>query len=75
LFKDNGIGMDRSTVTRIYDKFFQGERSHTGEGNGLGLSLVNRIVELCEGSIDVSSELGKGSEFIIKLPLSKEIWL
>jgi len=67
--KDNGVGMDRSTVTHIYDKFYQGDRSHAGEGNGLGLSLVNRIVELCGGSIDVSSELGKGSEFIVWLPL------
>jgi signal transduction histidine kinase len=67
--KDNGIGMDRSTVTHIYDKFYQGDRSHAGEGNGLGLSLVNRIVELCEGSIEVNSEPGKGTEFIVKLPL------
>ena len=68
--KDNGIGMDKSTVTHIYDKFYQGDRSHAGEGNGLGLSLVNRIVELCDGTIDVISELGKGTEFIVKLPLS-----
>jgi len=67
--KDNGIGMDKTTITHIYDKFFQGDKSHSGQGNGLGLSLVNRILELCGGTIDIKSELGKGSEFIISLPL------
>jgi len=68
--KDNGIGMDKTTRTHIFDKFFQGDRSHSGHGNGLGLSLVYRIVELCGGTIDIRSELSKGSEFIIYLPLS-----
>jgi len=67
--KDNGIGMDKATKTRIFDKFFQGDKSHSGYGNGLGLALANRIVELCGGTIDVKSELGKGSEFIISLPI------
>jgi len=67
--KDNGIGMDKTTTTHIFDKFFQGDTSHSGHGNGLGLSLVNRIVELCGGTIDIRSELGKGSEFIVGLPL------
>jgi len=66
---DNGIGMDKTTRTHLFDKFFQGDKSHSGHGNGLGLSLVNRIVELCDGTIDVKSELGKGSEFIVTLPL------
>jgi len=67
--KDNGIGMDKTTTTHIFDKFFQGDKSHSVHGNGLGLSLVNRIVELCGGTIDVKSELGKGSEFVVTLPL------
>ena len=61
--------MDKTTRTHLFDKFFQGDKSHSGHGNGLGLSLVNRIVELCDGTIDVKSELGKGSEFIVTLPL------
>ena len=70
--KDNGIGMDKTTRTHIFDKFFQGDKSHSGHGNGLGLSLVNRIVKLCGGTIDIKSEFGNGSEFIICLPLSTE---
>lgn len=62
--------MDRSTVTRIFDKFYQGDKSHSGDSNGLGLVLVNRITELCSGTVDVKSELGKGAEFILALPLS-----
>jgi len=67
--KDYGIGMDRTTLTHAFDKFYQGDKSHAGEGNGLGLSLVKRIVELCGGTIDVKSERGNGSEFIVRLPL------
>jgi len=68
-FKDNGIGMSKATITHIFDKFYQGDTSHSAQGNGLGLSLVNRIVELCSGKIDIKSEIGSGSEFIIYLPL------
>lgn len=67
--KDNGIGMNHSTINHIYDKFYQGDKSHSSEGNGLGLSLVKRIIELCHGTIEVTSELEKGTEFIVKLPL------
>ena len=69
--KDNGIGMDKTTITHIFDKFYTGDKSHSGHGNGLGLPLVNRIVELCGGTIDVKSRLGKGSEFIVALPLQE----
>ena len=67
--KDHGIGMDKITRSHAFDKFYQGDKSHSGDGNGLGLSLVSRIVDLCGGAIDVRSELGKGSEFIVRLPL------
>ena len=69
--KDNGIGMDKVTTRNIFDKFYQGDKSHWEQGNGLGLSIVNRILELCNGTIDIKSELGKGSEFIIMLPINK----
>jgi len=67
--KDNGIGMDKATITHMFDKFFQGDKTHSGQGNGLGLSLVHRIVELCGGTIDVTSKPAIGSEFIVTLPL------
>ncbi len=66
---DNGIGMDPATVSKVFDKFYQGDTSRSGEGNGLGLALVSRIVKTCGGLVSVKSELGKGSVFIVTLPL------
>jgi len=68
--KDHGIGMDDEVTKRIFDKFYQGDQSRTTEGNGLGLSLVKRILELVSGSIEVNSELGKGTSIKISLPIN-----
>lgn len=65
---DNGPGMDEQTKQRVFEKFYQGNTSHSTEGNGLGLTLVKRIVELHNGEITVSSQLGNGTEFTVKLP-------
>ena len=65
---DKGIGMSDEVVKRLFDKFYQGDSSHAVEGNGLGLSLVKRIVELSNGSIHVTSSPGSGSTFYIELP-------
>jgi signal transduction histidine kinase len=70
--EDNGCGMNDETIRHIFDKFFQGDTSHSLAGNGLGLTLVKKITELCEGTIEVQSELGKGSVFIVKLPLGMD---
>ncbi len=67
--KDEGPGMDAATIAHIFEKFYQGDNSHRAEGNGLGLALVQRILDLCRGKISVVSEQGKGSEFIVSLPL------
>lgn len=64
---DQGPGMDNEVKSRIYDKFYQGESARTTEGNGLGLSLVKRILELENGKIEVESELGKGACFTVSL--------
>ena len=65
---DRGIGMDQQTISHIFERFYQGDRAHASEGNGLGLPLVNRIVELCNGNIRVESQYGKGTNFIVTLP-------
>lgn len=66
--KDEGEGMSKEVQKHIFEKFYQGDESRKREGNGLGLALVKRIIELCEGEIQVESELGKGAEFTVRLP-------
>lgn len=64
---DNGVGMDESTRKKIFDPFFT--TKEVGEGTGLGMSIVFRIVEKHNGKLDIHSQLGKGSEFVITLPI------
>ncbi len=66
-FRDNGIGMDESLKQRIFDPFFTTQ--DIGKGFGLGLSISYGIIQDHHGSIDVISEPGKGSDFIITLPV------
>ena len=65
---DLGIGMDEYTLKHIFEKFYQGDAARSDSGNGLGLPLVKRIVELCGGRISVQSEIDKGTSFYIYLP-------
>lgn len=67
--RDEGIGMSSENIPLIFDQFYQADNSRGGEGSGLGLSIVRRIVELYRGEVEVSSELGRGSTFTVRLPL------
>lgn len=73
IVSDTGCGMDEQTLSRIFEKFYQGDTSHSTEGNGLGLSLVQRIIQLSDGSITVKSDVGKGTAFTVKLPRFRAI--
>ena len=67
--QDHGPGMDQENSDLIFTKFYQGDTSHQSEGNGLGLALVKKIIELHRGTVTVESNTGKGSTFIVVLPL------
>ena len=67
--KDYGIGMEEEEAKKIFDRFYQIDKSHTKPGAGLGMTIAERIVELSGGKIEVTSKLNESTTFIVTLPI------
>ncbi|WP_019911760.1 sensor histidine kinase [Paenibacillus sp. HW567] len=68
VFRDTGNGIDPDAVPRIFDKFYQADTSHSAAGNGLGLTIVQRIISLHGGKVACESTPAQGTAFIVTLP-------
>lgn len=68
--KDSGIGMEADALPHIFNRFYRADNSHQVGGTGIGLALTKELVDLLQGQIQVTSQLGIGSEFIVKLPIT-----
>ncbi len=66
---NTGKGVSEEDKEKIFEKFYQADKSRSSKGNGLGLSIVSKVIELHRGKIEVSSELYKSTTFIVTLPL------
>lgn len=70
-FIDRGIGISEEDQLNIFDLFYRGNNKNYGKGNGIGLSIVKRIIEIHQGELEVASKLKVGSVFKIRLPAKK----
>ena len=68
--KDSGMGISAEDLPRIWDRLYRGDKSRNEKGLGLGLSLVKAVVRAHHGSVEVASEVGKGSVFTVSLPMA-----
>ena len=75
MIEDTGVGMSKEAISHIFERFYRQDKSRSIEGNGLGLSIVKRIIDLHQGVIDVESREDGGSRFMIKLPQERSFHL
>lgn len=73
--EDTGVGMSKEAISHIFERFYRQDKSRSVEGNGLGLSIVKRIIDLHQGIIDVESREDGGSHFVIKLPQERSFYI
>jgi len=73
--KDNGSGISEEAIPKIFDRFYQVDSSSSrkGEGTGIGLALTKEFLTLMQGTIDVKSAPGRGSEFTVRIPVSRNV--
>lgn len=71
IFKDTGIGISNEQLAQIFVRFYRVDTARKKDGTGLGLSIVKKVVELHGGQVNVTSKVGKGSTFVIKLPIRR----
>lgn len=63
--------MTESEKKKIFERFYQVDKSHYSQGSGLGLAIVKRIIDLSNGEIKIETKKGEGSNFIVELPYEK----
>ena len=68
IVKDNGIGIPKEDIPRIFERFYRVDKSRKKGGTGLGLAIVKHIVKIFNGEINVKSEIGEGTTFEVKIP-------
>lgn len=71
IVEDNGIGIAEENLKHIFKRFYRADQSHTGDGSGLGLSIVKWIIDVHNGEIEVESVLGEGTVIKLRLPLDE----
>lgn len=73
MIEDKGIGIPQEAIALLFEPFYRAKNSEKFKGSGLGLSIVKKIIDLLNGKIEIESEEGRGSKFLITLPLEKDI--